>query len=97
MFPVKSVYLRKDSKKLNLSLGMHGFSVVATPSPVRSMLILICSNVLSNAVQKDRAWKSVMPQFPSHVNFELTTGLLVAVICFGKKINFLIPAAVAWR
>lgn len=97
MFPVKSVCLRKDSENVHLSLGMHGFTVVATPLHVRSMLILLCSNVSSNAVQKDRAWKSVMLQFPSHVIFKVTTGLLVAVICFGKKKKFLIPAAVAWR
>jgi hypothetical protein len=85
MFPVKSVYLRKYSENVNLSLGMHGFSVVATPLSARSMLNLICSNFSSNAVQKDRTWKSVMLQFPSHVNFKLTTGLLVAVICLKKK------------
>ena len=88
MFPVKSVYLRKYSENLNLSLGMRGFSVVVTPLRARIMLILICSDVSSNAVQKDRTWEPVMPQFPSHVNFKLTTGLLVAVICFGKKNNF---------
>jgi len=96
MFPVKSACLRKYSEKLNLSLGMHDFSVVAT-LPDRSMLILICSNVSYSAVQKDRTWMSVMPQFPSLVNLKLTKGLLVAVICFGKEKKILIPAAVALR
>ena len=95
MFPV---CLRTYGEKSNLSLGMHGCCVVATPLPARSMSILMCSNVSSNAVQIDRTWKSVMPQFPSHVNLKLTTGLLVAVIWFWKKKKkILTPATVALR